>query len=175
MTGETAGRHSVYGPKILLTIFCTALLLALAHSAGGAFTRTIIVHAESPAEDTNEDLIIANPWNNYPLPSREVSVASVRIPVDNPEVIAEIRRVFGSAANRAIQIARCESGLRPDALNDNPRTRDYSVGVFQINLYGNLSKTRPSEEWLKNYQNNISYAHEMYLRSGFGPWTCSRI
>ena len=73
---------------------------------------------------------------------------------------------------QALRIAICESGLNPNALNDNPRTSDYSVGLFQINLYGELAKSRPSEEWLRVPENNVAYAYEMYQRSGWTPWTC---
>lgn len=64
----------------------------------------------------------------------------------------------------------CESGGNPEALNNNPLTGDYSVGLFQINLYGANAKTRPSEEWLKVPENNISYAYELYKNGGWGHW-----
>jgi hypothetical protein len=154
------GTIKPYGKKTILTILCTALLLALAHSAGGFWSRTIEIKNELPAEDTNEYYITAHPWNN------------LRNQGDSSVVIKEIQKVFGSSSKKAIQIATCESGLNPFVLNDNPRTGDYSVGVFQINLYGNLAKNRPSEEWLKDYRNNISYAHEMYISQGWVPWSC---
>lgn len=75
---------------------------------------------------------------------------------------------------KAVAIARCESGLNSKALNNNPRTGDFSVGVYQVNLHGNLAKNRPSKEWLMNPKNNVDYANEMFKREGFRPWTCSR-
>ncbi len=74
----------------------------------------------------------------------------------------------------AVKIAVCESGLKSTAYNGNAHTGDSSVGIFQINLYGNLAKERPSREWLSDPKNNIDYAHEMYLKEGFRPWTCTR-
>lgn len=75
-----------------------------------------------------------------------------------------------------------ESGGNPGRLNDNPSTGDYSVGCFQINIYGANARTRPSEAWLKNATNNVSYAHGMYVAQGrtfctTGGWynTCKKL
>ncbi len=42
-------------------------------------------------------------------------------------------------------IALAESGGRTNALNNNPSTGDYSVGLWQINYFGNLLPGRTSE------------------------------
>lgn len=67
----------------------------------------------------------------------------------------------------AISIMMAESGCNPRALNDNPRTKDYSVGLFQINLYGANAKHRPSEEELKDPRTNIEFAYNLYKYYGF--------
>jgi len=74
----------------------------------------------------------------------------------------------------ALKVAKCESDLNSSNINDNPRTKDYSVGVFQINLFGRLRESRPSEEYLLDAENNIKYAFEMWQGSGYNPWTCAR-
>ena len=74
----------------------------------------------------------------------------------------------------AIKLFNCESGLNSKALNDNPLTKDFSVGIAQINLYGNLAKDRPSKEQLYQAKFNIDYAYEMYKKDGFKPWSCVR-
>lgn len=85
------------------------------------------------------------------------------------------KKYFGTHWQTAKAIARCESGLNPSRINNNPRTGDYSVGLFQINLFGRLRLHRPGEEWLLNAENNMQYAAQM---SGGGvnwrPWTCAR-
>lgn len=67
----------------------------------------------------------------------------------------------------ATQIMMAESECNPTALNDNPNTGDYSVGLFQINLYGGNAKHRPSEEELKDPKTNIEFAYKLYKSSGF--------
>ena len=75
---------------------------------------------------------------------------------------------------KALRIVFCESGRNPRIINDTPRTRDYSVGLFQINLFHLLENMRPSEEWLKNPINNVEYAYKLYQNHGWNPWkTCS--
>lgn len=72
---------------------------------------------------------------------------------------------------RAVMLA--ESSGNPTIVNNNPATRDYSVGCFQINLYGANARTRPSEAWLKNAANNVSYAYGIYKANGSsfaGQW-----
>ncbi len=70
----------------------------------------------------------------------------------------------------AYKIMRCESSLDPNAVNVNHRTRDYSIGLMQINLYGNLSSIRPDREWLLIPENNIDYAYIIYQKQGWNAW-----
>lgn len=70
-----------------------------------------------------------------------------------------------------------ESGGNPGIVNDNPATGDYSVGCMQINLYGANAASRPSEAWLKNAANNVSYAYGIYKSNGssfIGQWGACR-
>jgi murein DD-endopeptidase MepM/ murein hydrolase activator NlpD len=56
----------------------------------------------------------------------------------------------GQGLENAMKIARAESGGRPGALNPNASTGDYSLGLFQINMIGNLGKRR-NEKYLEQY------------------------
>lgn len=71
----------------------------------------------------------------------------------------------------AYAVMMAESRGNPNALNNNPATADYSVGLFQINLYGALANDRPSEEWLRVPENNVAYAYKMWQQSGWYPWS----
>lgn len=66
----------------------------------------------------------------------------------------------------ALTIMKCESGGNESRINNNPRTGDYSVGLFQVNLIGKMRQTRPPETWLLVGENNIAHAYKMY--SGMG-------
>lgn len=70
-----------------------------------------------------------------------------------------------------MRIMKAESGCNPEALNDNPATGDYSVGLLQINLYGGNAAHRPPEEELLIPKNNIAFAYELFKNGGYHHWT----
>lgn len=77
----------------------------------------------------------------------------------------------------ATAVARAESGLNPGVVNNNPATGDYSVGCFQVNLYGANARTRPSEAALKNAATNVQWAYNNYVANGhsfLGQWGVCR-
>lgn len=79
--------------------------------------------------------------------------------------------------NTALAVARAESGLNPGSLNNNPATGDYSVGCFQVNLYGANARNRPSEAALKNAATNVQFAYGIYKGNGssfIGQWGVCR-
>jgi len=89
---------------------------------------------------------------------------------------AEIAK-YNWTHSTAIAVARAESGLNPGSLNDNPATGDYSVGCFQVNIYGANAASRPSEAALKNAAVNVAFAHKIYVGNGnsfIGQWGVCR-
>lgn len=72
----------------------------------------------------------------------------------------------------ALRVARCESNFNSMAHNFNPTSGDDSYGIFQINRYGELAKSRPSPAWLLDPQNNVDYAYQMYRSGGWSQWGC---
>lgn len=95
-------------------------------------------------------------------------VEEVEIDIDDP-IQREILEVFKGEYKNAIKIASCESGLRPDAWNENTNG-SVDVGVFQINsVHGIRAK------WLLNPEVNIRVAKQLFDEQGWNPWVCSRL
>jgi hypothetical protein len=93
-------------------------------------------------------------------------------------VESQIRSVFpDSIANKAVRVARCESGLNPIAVGLNTNgTKD--VGVFQFNTGGTLQEYLPGATLAVQVDNalssadNIHAAYDLYRARGWQPWTC---
>lgn len=99
----------------------------------------------------------------------EIEAMPAYVPVEEEPVTksveAEIREVFGEYAEQALKVARCESGLRPTALNDKNKNGTSDSGVFQINsVHGVRTK------WLNNQSINIRIAYQLFVESGY-QWT----
>ena len=78
---------------------------------------------------------------------------------------------FGEDAPQAVRVFKCESGLRPDA---ESHTNDH--GVAQINLTSHAAKIPASDKvaWLRNPENNIKLALQLFIHSGWNPWNSSK-
>lgn len=93
----------------------------------------------------------------------------------------------------AYNVMMIESGNNARNLNDNPKTGDYSVGCFQINLLGanqtakyniavklgyqGANERNALREWLWSPGNNVAVAHHMWQGQGWTPWsftTCKK-
>lgn len=117
-------------------------------------------------------LEVKNPhYEGIPHEYVELSIEGRIDPKTSTSTALMIEMILEELPPVFVEIAREESHLNPSAINDNPKTRDYSIGLFQINLYGNLAKDRPSEEWLLIPENNIQYAKKLYEEGGFAHWT----
>lgn len=77
----------------------------------------------------------------------------------------------------AAAIAMAESGGNDQALNNNPATGDYSVGLWQTNYYGSLMSGRTQEfgspQQLLNDANAQAHSAVVISSNGtdFRPWT----
>ena len=128
--------------------------------------------------------------SEYPEPvDRTLSVeAPIEVPVEphQRQKIATIRHdsvVMGTGSCeveiakydwdfrivRAVMLA--ESKGNTNAHNFSHQTKDDSWGCMQINLYGNLAKSRPPAEQLVVAELNVAHAYKMYQSSGLSPWS----
>jgi hypothetical protein len=89
-------------------------------------------------------------------------------------VINEIVAVFGSYAQGALNVARCESGYDPNAYNGYAIGGSHAEGVFQILYPSTWSGTTYAAQSPYNYVANIQAAHQIFSRDGYSwrEWAC---
>lgn len=101
---------------------------------------------------------VANPSGKSSSGSSDSSTMSIGKYSGSKDSLSDaaLRDILFSAGFRdsnlttAMSVVRAESGGRPGALNPNADTGDYSMGIFQINMIGDLGKRR-NEKYLKEY------------------------
>jgi len=116
---------------------------------------------------------------------------SIIAPTPTPKVVEYsqdeiedyIKTIFGKDSDLAIRVQHSECS---PANRNYPRCvyhtdREYSVGIFQINLFnkdhsihaGKIPGETMAEkiEWLKNPYNNTLVAFKIFKDSGFYPWS----
>lgn len=72
-------------------------------------------------------------------------------------------------------ISKQESGFNAGILNDTPATGDYSVGLFQVNYYGNLAQSRtaefgPPSSLAADPLAQAQAAKTLFNQAGYSPW-----
>jgi len=79
-----------------------------------------------------------------------------------------IDSAFGAYGPGAINVARCESGLNPNAYNASG-----AAGLFQI-MPGTWAGTSEAGQSPFNAAANIAAAHQIFVRDGYSwrEWTC---
>jgi hypothetical protein len=89
-------------------------------------------------------------------------------------VAAMIEQVFGGYASSALAIARCESGLNPNAYNPVSIDGSHAEGVFQILYPSTWDSTPEAGSSPYNALANIEAAHAIFVRDGYNwhEWSC---
>lgn len=98
----------------------------------------------------------------------QVQAAEITPTVIGPKeyIIDKIHAVFGDAGDVAVAVARCESGLRSNAIGYNTNG-SFDSGVFQIN---SIHKAKYEGRNILDVDVNIDVAYEIYKAQGFNPW-----
>ena len=71
---------------------------------------------------------------------------------------------------RIISTMKCESGLRPDAINKN-KNGTFDIGIGQIN---DVHSKRISRQDRMDFVKNIDFIYKLYQEQGLRPWVCAR-
>jgi len=84
-------------------------------------------------------------------------------------VIGLIKETFPEDAERALAVAKCESGFKPDAKGP---TQD--GGVFQIHIpsHGKRLEKLGLDIW--DPEDNVEFARILYNEQGWTPWVCAK-
>lgn len=97
---------------------------------------------------------------------------------EKPTCASELKK-YDWPQSIAYRVMMQESSNIAHNKNDNPRTGDYSIGCFQVNIIGDLAKNRPSERELMNPVVNVKFAYALWseTRDFHAHWTntCSII
>lgn len=160
----------------------SALLLAGCASAGAelapADTTTTSVPVTVAVQTTNVPAPDPDPTSPVTAPPVTVPPPVIVPPVTVPlvavpaaEGIVElICQAFGDECAKAVAVATCESGLNPATVGGAGER-----GLFQIHPVHakNLAAAGLSWEQMFDPAANIHYAHLLWSRAGWGPWTCA--
>ena len=146
----------------------TALTLASPLAQTAAFSGTFQAYSN------------AVPWvpTATPTPKPTPTPVPYQPPVGaNPgqqTIINEIVAVFGPNAQGALNIARCESGYDPNAVNPYAIGNSHASGVFQILYPSTWDGTSYASQSPFDYNANIHAAFEIFSRDGYSwrEWAC---
>lgn len=92
-------------------------------------------------------------------------------------MIREASAKYGVDDNLALEIARCESGLRQydqDGQVVRGQVNPKDIGVFQVNENYHLKKSLALGLDIYTTRGNIEYAMSLIKKSGDQPWSASR-
>lgn len=86
--------------------------------------------------------------------------------------MALIRKYFPEDTHRAVEVAKCESGLNPDATNTKNKNGTIDGGLFQLN---SSHDKRMEALGLDKYdpEDNVRFARLLYDEQGWKPWVCA--
>lgn len=124
-----------------------------------------VIPGERVATESATSIVVPSPG----LPQHGLDRTSVAS--SSSEVETYIREVFGADADRAIGVAKCESGLRKNALNDKNRNGTVDHGLFQIN---SVHTKKRGSAFKTDWQANVRVAKQIFDEQGFRPWVCSK-
>lgn len=111
----------------------------------------------------------------YTAEAAEVVPRMILIGTTTPEQTIEqkIRQTFPEDAETALKIAKCESSLKPSAINNRNKNGTTDGGIFQIN---SVHDKRLNELGLDkfNADDNIKFARLLWEEQGWHPWVCKK-
>lgn len=129
------------------------------------------VYAAEPSISIPEGVVeqVAD-QNASPSAKQSLSVPAPSLS-EKQEVMNYIIEVFGDDADRAIGVAKCESGLRKKAFNGANKNGTADYGVFQVN---SVHEKRFGQGFMIDWKENVRVAKKIFDEQGFRPWVCAK-
>lgn len=155
-----------------------------------AFSGTYIAEAKAFHHNYLKQIIenFTSIHGTVETPPENDSICNERYREELPRIEDKIRKIFGKNGDEAVKIATCESQLNPETIGDthlmfwhNGELLGDSIGVFQIRTGGRENGRvwnrggAEFRELMKNPDENIKYAKELYDESGWIPWKNCKI
>jgi hypothetical protein len=164
------------GPRSFIAQFMVAMIATAMVASALTLSTPVGEAASLSAGGSLQSLANSAPW--IPTPTHTPKPQGFRPPAgQNPgqqAVINEIVAVFGSYAQGALGVAKCESGYDPNAWNSYPIAGSHASGVFQILYPSTWDTTSYSADSPFNADDNIHAAYQIFHRDGnsWREWQC---
>lgn len=128
-----------------------------------------ITASPAPAATTAAVKVVAPQPAPEPAPAAEAPAPAVS-PSGGGSAEDAIAAYFGDVYDKAVRVARCESGLDPGAVSPGGG----NWGLFQINTVhrGMVESMGYSWDQILDPYVNADVARHIYDSSGWGPWGC---
>ena len=130
----------------------------------GGVDETPIPVATPPVLVVSQPVVRSVPDEPTVLPTKGVSEPAI---VSNVGDIESTICGYSWDCGTALRIARCESGLRPDAVSYDGS----SFGLFQI-WQGHAYRWPDFWQAWADPARNTAWAHELWSEQGWWPWAC---
>lgn len=151
--------------RILFLLVTVVLTLITTHTKAQLIQQPNLQATQKPSKPT----VSANVETIKSVPKTAVPAkieAPAPIVVPEPKTCAGEVQKYDWNKQVAHAVMMAESSGIEWKVNDDPSTGDYSVGCFQVNLYGTNALSRPSEAELKNPELNVQWAYNHYQAIG---------
>lgn len=135
---------------------------------GSIITVITFIASDVYREASKPEIYVAEASETVVVPDKKEVLIEVEIDWDNKQrIVDEIKKVFPETPNTAVAIAKCESGLNPEATNTSNKNGTIDRGIMQIN---SIHDTNGYD--LYDVQDNLEFARKLYEESGWQPWVC---
>lgn len=151
--------------RILFLLVTVVLTLITTHTKTHLIQQSNLQATQEPSKTTvsaNVETIKSAP--KIAVPAKIEAPAPIVAP--EPKTCASEVRKYDWNVPLANAVMLAESGGDATELNNTPETGDYSVGCFQVNIYKELARSRPSEVELKDPELNVKWSYEHWKALG---------